>query len=313
MMSENLDEEITYVYQCLHNPNNRFITFEDLKTIFQKANILEKLAENKINIHEFNLKDFQKAFTHISYTTSRHKKQGKNIIEKEDENVDVNLCIPIQEDSMEKLEWLGDAIIQSVVGTYLWKRFPNQDEGFLTKTRSKLVKTEALGRYGKYLDFGNMILVSKHIEDYCNGRNNPKHLEDCFEAFVGVLYEQTCNICKYDIVTDFILNLIEKIVDLPMLILNDDNYKDQLMKYYQKTFKGKCPTYSEVKVEEIPTGDGETNSKKKIFTMCTNDIYGQPIAYGKAKSKKDAAQLSAKEACRIFGLPVFDNISYYFY
>ena len=108
-----MSDDTQPVYQCLHNPLNRYITHNDLRKILQKAGVLEDITTP---IEEFNLKNFQRAFTHISYTVHRDRKQGKNVIEKEDVGVIPEKCIPIQEDSMERLEWLGDSIIQSVVG-----------------------------------------------------------------------------------------------------------------------------------------------------------------------------------------------------
>lgn len=299
------------IYQELHNINNKFLTHEDLKSIFDKSNILDKFSELKLNIFNFDLKKFQKAFTHISYTDQRHKKQGKNVVEREDPNINLNLCVPIQDESMERLEWLGDSILQSVVAIYIWERFPNQDEGFYTKTRSKLVKTEALGKFGEYLGFNKLIIINKHMEDYCNGRNNPKHLEDCFEAFIGALFEETCLEFKYEIVTEFIINIIERVIDIPILIMYDSNYKDKLMRYYQKHFDGNFPTYSEIRVEEISQGNDE-KVKKKIFTMGVNDIYGDTIATGTAKSKKEAEQIAAKEACKIYKMNIIEGLTYYF-
>lgn len=301
-----MEEGQNIIYQNLHNPSNRLLSFDDLKEIFNRADILDKFSEKGINIYNFDLSNFQKALTHISYTVHRKKKQGKNTIETEADGVDINICVPIQEHSMEREEWLGDALIQSIVAIYLWKRFPMQDEGFYTQTRSKLVKTSTLGKFGEYLGFNKLLLINKHLDDFCNGRNNPKHLEDAFEAFIGVLYIETEKYFGNDLVSLFILNLIEKVIDMPMLIMYNDNYKDQLMRYYQNHFGGKYPTYQEVKVEEIQCGD-----KKKIFTMSVNDAYGTPIAYGTAKSKKEAEQISAKEACKHFGLHVSEGVNYY--
>ena len=304
-----MSEEIQPVYQCLHNPTNRMLSYEDLKRIFQKACILEDLLKEGEDIYKYNLENFQRAFTHISYTTNRDKKQGKNVIEKEDDNVDPQKCVQIQEHSMERLEWLGDAIIQSVVGIYIWKRFPGQDEGFYTIFRSKLVKTEALANLSMVYDFGELLLISKYTEDYCSGRTHAKHLEDCFEAFVGALYEQTGKKFKYDIVQKFIINSIEAKIDIPMLVMFNDNYKDILMRYYQFNFEGKFPTYGDVSVEEI--SQGPDLAKKKIYTSSVKDIYGNEIAYGSAKSKKEAQQLAAKEACKMFGIRVSEGVNYY--
>ena len=309
MMEE--QREVNIVYQNLHNPANKYITHDDLKDIFQKANILEKFSEKSINIYNFRLDSFQKAFTHISYTDKRQKKQGKNVVETEAEDIDVNMCLPIQTGSGETLEWLGDSIIQSVVAIYLWKRCPGQDEGFYTKTRSKLVKTITLGKFGEYLEFDRHLLISKHLEDFNNGRKNPKHLEDCFEAFVGALYNETEKHFKYELVTDFIINIIERVIDMPMLIMYDDNFKDILMRYYQKMFNGKFPTYTEICVEEISQGESENAPKKKIFTIAVNDAEGEELTQGTAKSKKEAQQIAAKEACKLYGLPITDNMNYF--
>ena len=78
-----MSDDTQPVYQCLHNPLNRYITHNDLRKILQKANVLEDISTP---IEEFDLKNFQKAFTHISYTVHRDRKQGKNVIEKEDVN-----------------------------------------------------------------------------------------------------------------------------------------------------------------------------------------------------------------------------------
>ena len=301
--------ETQTVYQSLHNPSNRYITIDDLKLIFQKAGILEELEKNGEDFAKWDLPNFQRSFTHISYTHNRSKKQGKNVIENEDDGVIPAKCLPIQEQSMERLEWLGDSIIQSIVGVYIWERFPNQEEGFYTIFRSKLVKTEALAQLGGYLGFSPLLIISKHTEDYCNGRTNAKHLEDAFEAFIGALWEQTGSKYKYDIVKKFILNSIETKVDIPMLIIYNDNYKDILMRYYQSHFDGKFPTYSSVNTEEI--SQGEDKAKRKVYTESVKDIYGRDIAFGSAKSKKEAQQIAAKEACKMFGLRVSDGINYY--
>ena len=304
-----MQDETQTVYQSLHNPSNLYITIDDLKLIFQKAGILEELEKNGEDFTKWDLPNFQRSFTHISYTHNRSKKQGKNVIENEDEGVNPAKCLPIQEQSMERLEWLGDSIIQSIVGVYIWERFPNQEEGFYTIFRSKLVKTEALAQLGGFLGFNPLLIISKHTEDYCNGRTNAKHLEDAFEAFIGALWEQTGAKYKYDIVKKFILNSIETKVDIPMLIIYNDNYKDILMRYYQSHFDGKFPTYSSVNTEEI--SQGEDKAKRKVYTESVKDIYGHDIAYGSAKSKKEAQQIAAKEACKMFGLRVSDGINYY--
>jgi len=303
-------DEIKIEYQCLHNPKNKLITYDVLKKIFQKADVLEDLLSAEEDINSYNLENFQRAFTHISYSENRAKKYIKNVVETEDSSVNPSKCVQIQKHSMEKLEWLGDAIIQSVVGIYIWERFPGQDEGFYTVFRSRLVKTEPLSNLAMYLGLGEYLLISKHHEDYLNGRNQQSYLEDCFEAFIGALYEQTSKKFKYDIVRKFIINVIETKIDIPLLVMYDNNYKALLMTYYQLHFDGQTPTYGDISMKEIVDENNEMK-KSKIYTCSVRDIYGNDIAFGSATNKKDAQRLAAKEACKIFGLRVSDGINYY--
>ena len=81
------------------------------------------------------------------------------------------------------------------------------------------------------------------------------------------------------------------------------------MRYYQFNFEGKFPTYGDISCEEI--SQGVDLPKKKIYTSSVKDIYGKDIAFGTAKSKKEAQQLAAKEACKMFGIRVSDGVNYY--
>ena len=176
-----------------------------------------------------NLSIYQNAFIHKSIC-------GKN----SNEYTDI-LDTPII--SNERLEFLGDAIMGSVVGCYVYERFDNVDEGFLTRIRTKLVNGKQLSKFSRLLNFERYILISKHVEDKCNGRQNDKLLEDLFEAFIGSIYLDfnrystnksiDYNSLGYQYAATFIINVIEKNIDFSKLILRDNNYKDQLLRYYQ--------------------------------------------------------------------------------
>ena len=279
----------------IYNENNKMIQREDIEGFLLKGGITEKINDIEL---------WRKAFVHKSYCKNRKKKQGQNIeeqIAEERKTVDLTKVIDIQEDSNEVVEWLGDGIIQSVVACYLRRRYPDQDEGFLTKLRSKLVKTEALATMAKFLGFGEFIIMSEHVEKACNGRNNSRILEDAFEAFVGVLAEdfgidEQCR--GYLLCTKFIINCIENSIDITELIMKDDNYKDQLMRYFQRMFNGQLPKYCEEKKEESeqPTTGG------RIFYMYVLDTEGKKIGSGYAKSKKEAEQRAAKYALYQYGI-----------
>ena len=157
-----------------------------------------------------------------------------------------------------------------------------------------MVKTDSLCKFAFYLGLNKHLVLSKYFEEKCNGRNNPFVLEDCFEALIGALYLQTRDEVGYSIVTRFIVTIFERLVDFPTLIMVNDNYKDQLMWYYQKNFSGAVPAYEEIEVEVLETG--------RIFTMGASNMDGEIIGTGRGKSKKEAEQLAAKDACIKLGI-----------
>jgi len=278
----------------VYNENNFYITKEIINMILRSVNINKTI--NNIDI-------WQKAFIHKSYCNDtdfrKNEKFYGNIDMIDNKNNDY---IPLQSDSNEVLEWLGDGIIQSVVAIYLFKRYKDQREGFLTKIRSKLVKTETLSKLALHLNFDKYLILSKHIEIVCNGRKNSRILEDCFEAFIGAMMTDLG--CKnetegFSICSTFIINLIEKKIDITELIINDDNYKDQLMRYYQKMFNGKFPKYEQKTIVLSTNDNGIVNKKFHMFVCDTNN---NVIGEGIAKSKKEAEQKAAKAALMFFGI-----------
>lgn len=279
----------------VYNESNIYITKEIIQNILKIANIKKEII---------NLEIWQQAFVHKSYYEQNDFKKNEKYFGAID-GIDINKnkhLMPLQKDSNEVLEWLGDGIIQSIAAIYLYKRFQNQREGFLTKIRSKLVKTETLSKLALSLNFDKYLIISKHVEIICNGRKNARILEDCFEAFIGAMIndfgreteEEGFRICN-----QFIVNIIERNVDLTELIMNDDNYKDQLMRYYQKQFNGKFPIYEQ---KTIITTIGDNGIANKKFHMFVRDVENNIIGEGIARSKKEAEQKAAKAALMHFGI-----------
>jgi len=292
-----LDDKFEKKIFPVYNENNFYITKEIIQSILQKGNI-----NNEVNDIEL----MQQAFIHKSYCKNNDFKKNEKFFG----NIDaINIndekykdIMPLQDDSNEVLEWLGDGIIQSISAIYLFKRYNKQREGFLTKIRSKLVKTETLAKLALSLNFDKYLIISKHIEIICNGRKNARILEDSFEAFIGAIFtyfgskneSQGFNICK-----TFIINMIEQNIDITDLIMNDDNYKDQLMRYYQKTYGGKFPKYEQ---KTIITSLNEHGISNKKFHMIVRDNDNVIIGEGIAKSKKEAEQKAAKAGLMHFGI-----------
>jgi ribonuclease-3 len=125
----------------------------------------------------------------------------------------------------------------------------------------------------------SLVLLSKHVEENCDGRDNIHILEDIFEAFIGALYLDTND---FLIVKRFIINLIEKYVDFPDLIMNDKNYKEQIMKYLQHNYNSN-PTYEHIECSE------------DLF-KCKIIHNSKTLAVGEGKTKKKAEQNAAYRA-----------------
>ena len=292
-------EQITEETQAVvvvnpYNYNNQFITEREISILFKRFDI---------HFEPMNIKLYHQAFTHKSYTKKKLEEvEDGTIIQERPEG-----AMPLQDGDNERLEFLGDSVLSPVVAKYLYERFPDEDEGFMTRIRSKLVCGEMLGKFGKELQFGKWMIVSRHIEDVCLGRQSEKLLEDCFEAFMGAMYldfnEPTGankNQLKkfqhlerdyysgigFHICEKFFINLIEEQIDFVELINTNTNYKDQLTRLFQKKWS-EYPIYDMISMEELPSG--------KLFTMGVYDPEGNLMASSIHNIKKKAEQMAAKE------------------
>lgn len=246
-----------------YNDKNKFISIEIIVDIMHKLNI----SDYKIN----DLSKYQKAFVHKSYT-----KLDDYSVYTNDQKL-----MSLYDVSYESLEFLGDSILGSVVSSYLYRRYHeiyNQNEGFLTKMKNNIVNGESLADLSKKLGFGEYMIISKYIDNDCNGRNNLNILEDIFEALIGAIYLDN----DYNTAELFILKVIEKYIDFGELIITDKNYKDQLMRYYQNNYK-ESPNYSNT-YNEL----NKTYKTKLLNNKVNNDIIGTGIS--KKKSEQDLAR-----------------------
>ena len=284
------------IYPVLNDSNFK-INLEQVKEIFKKAG-LKNVIPQKLEL-------YQNAFIHKSYLIDndfvKNEKYYGNINALNSK--DNPHILPLQNKSNETLEWLGDGILQAVSAKYLYERYgKDQDEGFLTKLRSKLVKTETLSKLALALHFDKYLIISKHVEIISQGRKNARILEDCFESFIGAMMEDFGKENYGDginIIYKFLINVIEDNIDIASLILVQDNYKDQLMRYFQKQFDGKFPIYEQLDIENIVNNKGISYRK---FTMCVRDTNGKIIGKGDAKSKKEAEQKAAQSALMNYGI-----------
>ena len=270
-----------------YNSINKLITNDEVLSLLNKYGLCEKI-ENQI-IRDLSI--YQRAFTHKSYI--KKKNFNEINIEKKPDN-----CLELQEKSNEVLEFLGDAILSSVIAHYLVERFPDEEEGFLTRMRTKIVNGDSLGKLALKMELNKYVIISRHMEDKCNGRTNIKIMEDVFESLIGAIYIDFTSIdienFKYDFYSGigfqicqiFIIEIIEKYIDFTELILTDHNYKEQLMKYMQNKFSI-YPKYKQLGVE------GASNNRLFTVGVLNNETI---LAYGKAKTKKKAEQEASKNA-----------------
>lgn len=297
------------ILRALYNVNNRLISEEDIIRILNKIGITQCISG-------LDMKLWQQVFVHKSYTSNCNRNYAFTHIQQElakrqtneESSTEIRIppeieklteeeMIPLFPDSNERLEWLGDSIIQSVSAQYLFSRFPMESEGFLTKLRSKMVRTDSLSKCARYLGLDKYIIMSRDVEHLYNGRSHIKILEDAFESFTAALFlsADLFGLYNYDLCKKFLYIIFESTMDIVDMIYNNTNYKDRLMQYYQKNFKGTFPLYFVEK--ETVRGDGV-----KEYTISVTDPYGKKIEYYTATSKKIAEKMAAKRALAKFNI-----------
>ena len=179
--------------------------------------------------------------------------------------------------SNERLEYLGDAVLSSIVADYLFKKFPYKEEGFLTEMRSRIVSRAQLNRLSKKLGFDKLV----ESEAFCN--NHSKSMfGDAYEAFVGALYLDK----GYSFTRRIILKrIIEVHFDIEKLETEDVNFKSQMIEWSQKE---KVPVEFKV-VDEVGNGYG----KQYVVDLLIEGVnYGQ----GRDYSIKGAEQQASGKA-----------------
>jgi len=238
---------------------------------FSELHIGRSDLEKIVGFRPRNTEIYKKAFIHKSMQKIVRKKQKESPDEK---------ILPFYLESNERLEFLGDAVLNLIVAGYLFKKYPDKDEGFLTRIRTKLVSGKNCAHLAKKLGLGDYMLLSNHVISI-NGKNNNRILEDTMEAFIGALYLDL----GFELSGKFVLNLIEKYVDMDT-IKTDTNYKDILLRYSQK-INIDHPKYIVEKQEGPP--------HQRFFTISVT-LSKEIKGIGSAKSKKIAEQLSAKNA-----------------
>lgn len=180
----------------------------------------------------------------------------------------------------ERLEYLGDAVLSTIVADYLFRKFPNADEGFMTKVRARVVKR-------KNLDFlATQIHIPEMIRHGVLPGNKSKHIYgNMLEALVGAIYLDR----GYRVARKFFLKrILEKHMDLDLLVNKDPDYKSRIIEWAQKN-------RIEIVFESL---EEHTSGQKFPSFISTISLNGNQKGTGRGSTKKGAEQRAAREAMR---------------
>jgi dsRNA-specific ribonuclease len=281
-------EDLTmYNYINPYNSLNKEITLNDVQCILKKYGVEYEI---------FNLNLYKRAFIHSSYTKKTQYELTENNLLLVDCPKD---SIPLHSKSNERLEFLGDGVLELVTKYYLYRRFPKENEGFMTEKKIAIVKNEAIGKIALEMHLNNWLILSKHAEEK-KIRNNLKKLGCLFESFLGALFLDFNKISIKDedgwfqntfvtgpgfqMAQKFVEAIFEKHIDWIALIQNDDNYKNILQVKIQKEFKV-TPHYLEME------HDPETGYKMGVYLCVGQQIYN--MSYSNALHIKDLKTFAA--------------------
>lgn len=221
---------------------------------------MEIELNRKLNLNFKNLDLLKTALTHRSYLNESNEKNREN---------------------NERLEFLGDAVLEIIVSEYLFNKYPNSAEGELTSYRSAVVRMESLADIALDLSLGDYIYMSKG-EEQTGGRQRPYILANTFEALLGAIFlDQEIEACKKFLFSVF-FDKIDKII-------NDKGYidaKSSLQELTQEKYK-KMPVY------RLVSQKGPDHDKTFVVEVL---LKNEVLAKGSGKSKQQAQQDAAKNA-----------------
>lgn len=252
-----------------YNPLNIKITLSDVQSILSRYGIPSTVD---------NMALYERAFVHRSYIkrpSFENIQQNITIVERPPD------CMQLSSKSNERLEFLGDGVLECITKYLLYRRFPKADEGFMTEKKIAIVKNEAIGKIALEMGLHKWLIISKHAEEK-KIRTNLKKLGCLFESFIGALFLDFNKVVVKDdenwfqnmfvtgpgfqMAQKFVESVFEKHIDWIALIQNDDNYKNILQVKIQKEFKV-TPHYLQIEY------DDEQGYKMGVYLCLGQHIY----------------------------------------
>lgn len=262
-----------------YNPANVLLQHDDLVRLLERFGVTRPY-------HDINI--YRRAFVNRSYCT----KKNENYV-----NGNVHCphgCLPLQEESNERLEYLGDSILNKTIAKYIFHRFPKHNEGFLTVMRTKLVNGVQLAKFAKEIGLDKFVIISAQLEA-SGGRSHKSTLEDTFEAFVAAIeldFDEADGTGSHES-SVWITQLVESMIDFVSLIKANVNYKDNLVKHCQHNLQF-VPSFEEL--------SHKLKSGEVAHKIIVRDNTGRTIAVAKDRKKKEAETEAARKALEYYGV-----------
>jgi ribonuclease-3 len=226
----------------------------------RRKKMSEELAK-KLKLQFNNIELLERALTHRSYLNENRSVDKSN----------------------ERLEFLGDAVLELIISDYLYREYSNRPEGELTSFRSAIVRTESLAKASREMGYGKYLRMAKGEEE-SGGRDKDYILANTFEAVLGAIYiDQGYEPCK-ELVTRILISKIDNIVENRL----DIDSKTKIQEVAQSKF-GKTPTYIVLK-EHGP----DHNKKFVVGVKIGNKVIGKGRGASKQKAEEAAAQKGLK-------------------
>jgi ribonuclease-3 len=189
----------------------------------------------------------------------------------------------------ERLEFLGDAVLSTIVGEYLFKKYPTSDEGFLTKMRSKIVKRNSLD------EIADKMGLDLFLANYNQTRLSKSMLGNALEALVGAVYIEV----GYEKTKTYVIRrILRKYLNIHDLESYDDNYKSQLLEWCQKNGHS-------IEYKVVAKYKSEKRDKFKVAVFVDGKKYGTADDF----NKKSAEQLASERAMGVLGVAGGNSIS----
>lgn len=285
-------DEIVSGYLNPFNKVNKLLTKNAVQNILKKYNIFQNIN---------NLELYQDSMVHESYTIDKIKEICSRDNVKVVKNPDG--CVLLQKNSYERLEFLGDAVIENIIVSYLYRRYPDQREGFLSTMKVNFVNRITLGHLAKVIGLHEYLIIGRTLDDLHNAREEDKILCDIFEAFIAAIYLDFNNNkhgflnsfisgAGYQVAELFLINLIEDEatqLDITTFILDDRNYKNKIVKLIKRINKFN-PEFRVIKNDILKTGE------TVITVQLINPKNKEVISEGKGQNIKKAEQDTSKNA-----------------